>query len=360
MSGGRFTVSNAHILCGEPVEFANHEEGGFFPFCDKYGQFVHSEWPGKIHSDGELVAARSVEADWLHSHAMSPIGDADRFGGCLAGTKLTATGKFRVEKTGGRWHLVDPDGYLFKDFDRIFDDVFGGSVQAKKRILSLLAEKPASVSELAAEFGSDPNGHLSENLSELEEAGFIAGSKGTNPITGKRIREVRYRLRDNYTRFYLRYILPKKETIANGFYQYVPLDRLPGWDAIMGLQFENLVLNNIASLAPHIGLIGKNVESAAPYFKSGRKTGRGVQIDYLVQLPKCTYVIEIKRKHRITAAIEDEMQEKLNRLKLPRDRSVKLVLVYAGELDPAVDENGFFDYLVPADRLLGRSLSDAK
>ena len=48
------------------------------------------------------------------------------------------------------------------------------------------------------------------------------------------------------------------------------------------------------------------------------------------------------------------MQEKLDRLKLPRGRSVKLVLVYAGELDPVVEENGFFDYLVPADRLLGR------
>ena len=248
----------------------------------------------------------------------------------------------------------DPDGYLFKDFDRIFDDVFGASISAKKRILTLLAEKPASVSELALALGGDPNGHLSENLAELQEAGFIAGARGRNPVTGKDVREIRYRLRDNYTRFYLRYILPKKESIANGFYQYVPLERLPGWDVIMGLQFENLVLNNIAVLAPHIGLMGKAVESAAPYFRSGRKTGKGVQIDYLVQLPKCTYVIEIKRKRHITSAIEDQMQGKLDRLKLPRGRSVKLVLVYAGELDPVVEENGFFDYLVPADRLLGR------
>ena len=94
--------------------------------------------------------------------------------------------------------------------------------------------------------------------------------------------------------------------------------------------------------------------STAPYFKSGRKTGLGVQIDYLVQLPKCTYVIEIKRKRRITASIEDEMQEKLNRLKLPRNRSVRLILVYAGEFDLSVRENGFFDYLVPAEQLLGR------
>ena len=249
----------------------------------------------------------------------------------------------------------DHDGYLFKDFDRIFDDVFGGSIPAKKRILAMLAERPASVSELADELGGDPNGHLSENLSELVEAGFIAGSRGLNPITGKSVREIRYRLKDNYTRFYLRYILPRKESIANGFYKYIPLERLPGWDAIMGLQFENLVLNNIPSLAPHIGLMGKSVLSAAPYFKSGRKTGAGVQIDYLVQLPKCTYVIEIKRKRRITSAIEDEMQEKLKRLKLPRNRSVKLVLVYAGELDVSVEEDGFFDYLVPAEKLLGLS-----
>jgi len=248
----------------------------------------------------------------------------------------------------------DPDGYLFKDFDRIFDDVFGGSISAKKRILSMLAEKSASISELASMFGSDPNGHLSENLAELAEAGFIAGSMGKNPITGKTVREVRYRLRDNYTRFYLRYILPKKESIANGFYRYVSLDRLPGWDAIMGLQFENLVLNNIQALASHIGLMGKNVESAAPYFRSGRKTGRGVQVDFLVQLPKCIYVIEIKRKRYIAASIEEEMQEKLNRLKLPRSRSIKLVLVYAGEIDPTLEEDGFFDYLVPAEKLLGR------
>ena len=246
----------------------------------------------------------------------------------------------------------DPDGYLFKDFDRIFDDVFGGTLAAKRRVLMALAEGPASVSELAEKFGSDPNGHLSGDLAELEEAGFVAGSSGKNPVTGKDVREVRYRLRDNYTRFYLRYVLPKREAIKNGFFDYVPLDRLPGWDTIMGLQFENLVLNNIPSLAPLIGLVGKNVESAAPYFRSGRKSGNGVQIDYLIQLPRCTYVFEIKRRRMIGKAIEDEVQGKIDRLSLPRSRSVKPVLVYEGELDPAVEEDGFFDAIIPAERLL--------
>lgn len=248
----------------------------------------------------------------------------------------------------------DPDGYLFKDFDRIFDDVFGGTLAAKKRILLALAEGPASVSELAERVGCDPNGHLSADLAELEEAGFVTGLAGKNPVTGKDVREVRYRLRDNYTRFYLRYVLPKREAVQNGFFSYLPLERLPGWDAIMGLQFENLVLNNISSLAPLVGLVGKNVESAAPYFKSGRKTGKGVQIDYLVQLPRCTYVVEIKRKRTIGKSVEDEVQQKIDRLMLPRSQSVKTVLVYEGELDPSVEEDGFFDYVISADRLLGR------
>ena len=73
----------------------------------------------------------------------------------------------------------------------------------------------------------------------------------------------------------------------------------------MGLPFENLVLNNIVTLAPLIGLTGKNVESAAPYFRSGRKTGEGVQIDYLVQLPRCTYIVESHAGRRCGTDLED-------------------------------------------------------
>ena len=203
-----------------------------------------------------------------------------------------------------------------------------------------------------ARLGSDPNGHLSADLKELVEAGFVAASSGLNPQTGRPSREVRYRLRDNYTRFYLKYVLPKRTAIESGVFRYVSLERLPGWDAIMGLQFENFVLNNFQLLAKEIGLIGKNVESVAPYFRRGGKCGPGVQIDMLVQLPKCVYIVEIKRKGRIAATVVDDVQRKIERLALPERKSVKTVLVYAGELDPSIEEDGFFDYLVPAEKLL--------
>ena len=246
----------------------------------------------------------------------------------------------------------DPDGYLFREFDRIFDDVFDATVEAKRRIVMALAEGPASVSELAERFGGDPNGHLSRDLQELREAGFIAAGDGLNPQTGKPVREVRYRLMDNYTRFYLKFVLPKRAAIANGVYQAQPLARLPGWETTLGLQFENLLLNNFALLAKEIGLVGKQIDSVAPYARRGTKRGEGVQVDLLVQLPKCVYVIEVKRRDRIDVSVEEEVQEKIRRLPLKKGRSVKTVLVYEGELDATLEEDGFFDFLIPFERLL--------
>ena len=246
----------------------------------------------------------------------------------------------------------DPDGYLFSDFERIFDDVFDESVAAKKRIVTALAEGPASILELAERLGVVSSGHISSDVADLVEAGFVAGARGKNPGTGRDVREVRYRLKDNYTRFYLKYILPKRDAIREGVFRYVSLDRLPGWDAIMGLQFENLVLNNFQTLARQIGLIGKNVESVAPYFRRGSASDGGVQIDMLVQLPKSVYLIEVKRMNRIPASVEQEVQRKIDRMPLKKGKSVKTVLVYDGELAPELEENGFFDYLVTMDELM--------
>ena len=335
-----------------------------------------------------LVVAGSVSA-WIHANIQHGKGFVGRLSlditlpelparDCLAfwGRKLARTATREIldvlSVTGGvpkylaemdaslsadenvRRLCFDPDGYLYGDFNRIFDDVFDATVAAKKRIVTALADGPASVAELAERFGSDPNGHLSADLKELAEAGFVAASAGLNPQTGKPAREVRYRLKDNYTRFYLKYVLPKRTAIEAGVFRYLSLDRLPGWDAIMGLQFENLVLNNFPLLAREIGLVGKNVESVAPYFRRGGKTGAGVQIDILVQLPRSVYVVEIKRKARIGDSVVEEVRQKVERLALPKSKSVKTVLVYDGELDLSVEENDFFDYLIPAEKLLVR------
>lgn len=83
----------------------------FFPFVDRFGQFLHGDWPGKTHDEAELKQARADEDADFDTHP----GPADRnaFGGWKSGPRREATGFFRVEKIDGRWWFVDPEGCLF-------------------------------------------------------------------------------------------------------------------------------------------------------------------------------------------------------------------------------------------------------
>jgi AAA+ ATPase superfamily predicted ATPase len=248
-----------------------------------------------------------------------------------------------------------PEGYLFKDFDSIFSDVFGEGIAAKRRILNILADGPASVSELAKAMSIEPNGHITNDLNDLTVAGFVAAGAGLNPVTNAKVREVRYRLCDNYTRFYLKFIQPRREAIRQGLYRFADLESLPGWNSILGLQFENLVVNNLASLCRELGLGRKLVTSAAPYARRKSAACPGLQIDLLIQTPKSVYVIEVKRCNRIETSIEKEIEKKVSLLGIGSGKSIRTALVYDGKLSPEVEENGFIDFLIPFNRLMETS-----
>ena len=248
------------------------------------------------------------------------------------------------------------EGVLFKDFDAIFNSMFGNDVAVRRKILGLLAEGPMSGAEIAERLDMDRNGALSARLKELAEGGFIDPDPGLNPETGEEARVSRYRLRDNYTRFYLKYIEPRKGMIMRGSYRFASLSSLPDWNAVMGLQFENLIVNNAMELVPYLGMGNSTVESAAPYRnvrKSRNGKGIGCQIDLLVQTPRAAYVVEIKRRNEIGAEIEKEVAERMKRLPLRRGMSKRPVLVCDGHVDPAVEADGFFSVIIQGRRLLG-------
>ena len=83
----------------------------FFPMIDKYGQFTHRDWSGKIKSDDDLQKAIAAEKADLAANPAPK--DRNKYGGWTAGPKLKATGHFRTEKIDGKWWLVDPEGCLF-------------------------------------------------------------------------------------------------------------------------------------------------------------------------------------------------------------------------------------------------------
>ena len=83
----------------------------FFPFIDQYGQYIHSDWPGKVYSDADFSILRDREE---RETSTSPRPQSwDKYGGWSDGPVLKATGFFHPAKEGGKWWLVDPDGKLF-------------------------------------------------------------------------------------------------------------------------------------------------------------------------------------------------------------------------------------------------------
>ena len=245
-----------------------------------------------------------------------------------------------------------PEGYLYQDFAAIFDRVLGQKKERCRRILEAISEGATTVSEIAAALGVERSGYLSADLKNLDVAGFIAGERGINPETGEPALQIRYRIKDCYTHFYLKQVLPERERIEKGLYESVSLAHTEGWDARMGRQFETLVLNNFKALLPLLGLSGVSVLSAAPYQKRGRK-GEGCQIDLLVQTEAIAYVVEIKRKRLIGESIAADVTQKVARLPLRKGISVRTALVYEGELEESLVRRQVFDFLIPARKLLG-------
>ena len=245
-----------------------------------------------------------------------------------------------------------PRSLLFREFDETFNEVFGARVSTRARILRLLLEGGLSTSELAAREEKTPNGSYAEALRDLCLAGFVTEDAGLSPLTGKPIKQPRYRVKDNYARFYLKTIEPRSAAIKSGLFAFSSLEQLNGWDSILGLQFQNMILNHVTDLFPHLGLEQSLVLSAAPYVQNQTKRNRGCQIDLLIRTERMLMVVEIKRRKQIGHDVIDEVEEKVRRLRFDRRLSVRTAIVYAGELVASVPAERYFDFIVPADRLL--------
>jgi hypothetical protein len=58
----------------------------------------------------------------------------------------------------------------------------------------------------------------------------------------------------------------------------------------------------------------------------------------------------------ISKNVINEVQEKIERLKLPKGYTVRPVLIYSGVLASGIEEDGYFDTTLDFDQLLTTSL----
>lgn len=238
------------------------------------------------------------------------------------------------------------EGILFSEFDKIFQDIFPRRADTYRKIVTSLARGDKALSDICKAIGMDRSGVMSGYLEDLIMSGFVAKDNTYRPGNSRRTRLSKFRLRDNYLRFYLRYIEPLRHTVEQGLYEDVDLESLIEWDVIMGFQFENLVLNNLRSVCKALSINMNTVLSASPYFQRQTRAQEACQIDLLIQTRHTLHVCEIRFRKHIRKDVIQNVQDKIRRLKAPRDLSVRPVLIYAGKVASGIAEEDYFDRCV--------------
>ena len=172
--------------------------------------------------------------------------------------------------------------------------------------------------------------------------------------TGEDTSSSRYRLSDNYMRFYLRYIEKNQSKIQRNAFAIKSLHSLPQWSVMMGLQFENLVLNNRMAIHQQLGITPEDVVADNPFFQKKTNRQRGCQIDYMVQTRfDILYVCEIKfSRHPVGVDVIAEVEEKIMRLTRPRGFSCRPVLIHVNGVTEALIDTQYFAHVIDFSQFL--------
>ena len=266
-------------------------------------------------------------------------------------------------RESAEWNIrrlcFEPSGYLASELPNLIKSSFLSATRESSlarylKILKALSGSGKTPAEIEAATGIHNNESLSDSLAALTLSGLVSENPAWSIKTTEiHKRNVRYRVEDPYTRFYLKYIRPHLKEIGKGLYRNITLKQLPSWDTIRGLQFETLVGQSmIPAILERLNLRGVPVQRFGPYFQNKTTQHPAVQIDYLLQTDDTLYVCETKFCKTIESSVIDEVKEKIRRLGVPRTMTVRKVLIYGGELDQTLKESIYFDREICVDELL--------
>jgi len=212
------------------------------------------------------------------------------------------------------------DGLLVEEFNLIFHDLFNSRSDMYKKIVNLLANGDMEANEISDVLNYAQSGTLGNYLQDLIISRFVSRNFTWKLAQGKSARLSKYRLSDNYVRFYLKYIEPHFELIQSGTFQDVDFMNFPGWYTIMGYQFENLVLKNRKRIFNILGINPAHIVANNPFYQRKTTRQQGCQIDFLIQTRFNTlFVCEIKFSvHELDMRVIKEVEEKIKRISKPR------------------------------------------
>jgi len=142
--------------------------------------------------------------------------------------------------------------------------------------------------------------------------------------------------------------------INRDLYSFKSLGSLPEWNSHMGLQFENLVLNNRTLILQALDINLEDIVLENPFYQHKTSRTNGCQIDYMIQTRfNVLYVCEVKfSKNILGMSVVADVQTKLKSLNYPKGYSIRPVLIHVNELSEELKESSFFTNIIDFTKFL--------
>lgn len=179
-------------------------------------------------------------------------------------------------------------GYLIDEFNNLYASLFDHSPNhiAVVRLLSGTS-KGLTRTEIIDGSSLSSGGTVSAVLEELEESGFI---KSYIPFD-KTSKDSIFRLSDEFSLFYLKYMDKKK---ATGKGTWLRISESSSWTSWSGYAFEAICLKHIDQIKVALGISAVYVEESIWRYVPG-KGSPGAQIDLLLDRgDRCINICEMK------------------------------------------------------------------
>lgn len=250
----------------------------------------------------------------------------------------------------------EKDGLLVLEFDRIFHDLFDGKGVTYKKILTSLKDGMKTLAEIRKSIDFSHSGTLSYLMEHLVTAGFVQKQNLWSFKTAKPLKQSLYRICDPYMRFYLKLIEPQRNKIDLGSFQNIQVSQLPGFEAHIGLQFEQLLLQNRRLLLEAMGINPGDIVIDGPFRQSKTSIKSGCQVDYLVQtVTRNLFICEFKFKRReLGIDVINQVQDKIRALKIPRGFAAIPVLFHIGGVSSSLATSEYFYRIIDITDFLTR------
>lgn len=207
----------------------------------------------------------------------------------------------------------NPNGLLHQEFPRLFRALFK-SAEDNLQIIRLIAQKRFGISrnDLIKNLKTQSGGTLTKRIEELEAAGFI---KTFIPY-GLNNRSQYYRVTDEYSFFYLKWIEPELKkglSFSEGYWQ--SLSKTSSWNSWSGYAFETVCLKHIEPIRKALGLENIGCKTGSWRHKTKDKHKTGAQIDLLFdRLDDALTLCEIKYTRQAFKVDKSYAKELMNKL----------------------------------------------